>query len=135
MPALAPQSAPGCAKASLRCCMSLPCARVAALQRKSHYGCRMTIGWRFIGEVWGTYKRPLVLECVVPIPNRKEAEAIAKQRLKGAELHHGDRAVSARKGRAGQLTILGREEAVPGAKRDGSRFLKKNLSCRSCRPR
>ncbi len=57
---------------------------VAALQRESHYGCRMTIGWRFIGEVWGTYKRPLVLECVVPIPNRKEAEAIAKQRLKGA---------------------------------------------------
>ena len=45
----------------------------------------MTIGWRFIGEVWGTYKRPLVLECVVPIPNRKEAEAVARQRLAGAD--------------------------------------------------
>ena len=45
----------------------------------------MTIGWRFIGEVWGSHKRPIVLECVVPIPNRKEAEAVAKQRLAGAD--------------------------------------------------
>lgn len=45
----------------------------------------MTIGWRFIGEVWGTHRRPIVLECVVPIPNRKEAEAVAKQRLAGAD--------------------------------------------------
>jgi hypothetical protein len=26
-----------------------------------------------------------VLECVVPLPNRKEAEAVAKQRLAGAD--------------------------------------------------
>lgn len=45
----------------------------------------MTIGWRFIGEVWGAHKRPIVLECVVPIANRKEAEAVAKQRLAGAD--------------------------------------------------
>jgi hypothetical protein len=45
----------------------------------------MTIGWRFIGEIWGSHKRPIVLECVIPIANRKEAEAIARQRLAGAD--------------------------------------------------
>ena len=45
----------------------------------------MTVGWRFIGEIWGTYRRPIVLECVVPIANREEAEAIARQRLAGAD--------------------------------------------------
>lgn len=45
----------------------------------------MTIGWRFIGEIWGSHRRPIVLECVIPIPNRKEAEAIARQRLAGAD--------------------------------------------------
>jgi hypothetical protein len=45
----------------------------------------MTVGWRFIGEVWGVHKRPIVLECVIPIPDRKEAEAVAKQRLAGAD--------------------------------------------------
>ena len=45
----------------------------------------MTIGWRFIGEVWGVHKRPIVLECVIPIPDRKEAEAVAKKRLAGAD--------------------------------------------------
>jgi hypothetical protein len=43
------------------------------------------MGWRFIGEIWGTHKRPIVLECVVPIANRQEAEAIARQRLAGAD--------------------------------------------------
>ncbi len=38
----------------------------------------------FIGEVWGLQKRPIVLECVVPIPDRKQAEAIARKRLAGA---------------------------------------------------
>ncbi len=45
----------------------------------------MTIGWRFIGEIWSAHKRPMVLECVVPIADRKEAEAIARQRLAGAD--------------------------------------------------
>jgi hypothetical protein len=45
----------------------------------------MTVGWRFIGEIWGSYKRPIVLECVIPIANRKEAEAIARKRLAGAD--------------------------------------------------
>jgi hypothetical protein len=45
----------------------------------------MTIGWRFIGEIWSAHKRPIVLECVVPIADRKEAEAIARQRLAGAD--------------------------------------------------
>jgi hypothetical protein len=45
----------------------------------------MTIGWRFIGEVWGAHKRPIVLECVVPVADRKQAEAIAKKRLAGAD--------------------------------------------------
>lgn len=45
----------------------------------------MTIGWRFIGEIWGSHRRPIVLECVVPVANRKEAEAIARQRLAGAD--------------------------------------------------
>lgn len=45
----------------------------------------MTTGWRFIGEIWGSHKRPIVLECVIPISDRKEAEAIARQRLAGAD--------------------------------------------------
>jgi hypothetical protein len=45
----------------------------------------MTVGWRFIGEIWGAHKRPIVLECVIPIADRKDAEAIARQRLKGAD--------------------------------------------------
>lgn len=46
----------------------------------------MTAGWQFIGEVWGgAQKRPIVLECVIPIADRKEAEAIARQRLAGAD--------------------------------------------------
>lgn len=45
----------------------------------------MAFGWRFIGEVWGTYKRPIVLECIVPLASRKEAELIARQRLAGAD--------------------------------------------------
>jgi hypothetical protein len=45
----------------------------------------MTVGWRFIGEVWGAHKRPIVLECVIPIADRKEAEAVAKRRLAGAD--------------------------------------------------
>ena len=45
----------------------------------------MTVAWRFIGEVWGAYKRPIVFECVIPIADRKEAEAIARQRLAGAD--------------------------------------------------
>ena len=45
----------------------------------------MASGWRFVGEVWGSYKRPIVLECIVPLANRQEAELIAKQRLAGAD--------------------------------------------------
>lgn len=54
-------------------------------QRESHYAVPMTTGWRFIGEIWGERKRPIVLECIIPIANRKEAEAIARQRLAGAD--------------------------------------------------
>jgi hypothetical protein len=56
-----------------------------ATARESLYVVHMTVGWRFIGEVWGLSKRPIVLECVVPIADRKQAEAIAKQRLAGAD--------------------------------------------------
>ena len=45
----------------------------------------MTVGWRFVGEVWGLQKRPIVLECVVRVADRREAEAIARRRLAGAD--------------------------------------------------
>jgi hypothetical protein len=56
-----------------------------ASRSESLYVACMTVGWRFIGEVWGLSKRPIVLECVVPIADRKEAEAIARKRLAGAD--------------------------------------------------
>jgi hypothetical protein len=52
---------------------------------ESRYAGTMTIGWRFIGEIWSAHKRSMVLECVIPIADRKEAEAIARQRLAGAD--------------------------------------------------
>jgi hypothetical protein len=52
---------------------------------ESRYAAGMTTGWRFIGEIWGSHRRPIVLECVIPVANRKEAEAIARQRLAGAD--------------------------------------------------
>lgn len=52
---------------------------------ESVYDVCMTVGWRFIGEVWGHSKRPIVLECVIPIADRREAEAIARKRLAGAD--------------------------------------------------
>lgn len=65
--------------------MQAAAALAGTLRSESRYAAPMTIGWRFIGEIWGAHKRPIVLECVVPIANRKEAEAIARQRLAGAD--------------------------------------------------
>ena len=85
-----------------------PNSRCSRLRSESHYAVPMTTGWRFIGEIWGTHRRPIVLECVIPIADRKEAEAIARLRLAGAELHYRDRAVAARDGRVSSLRGLRR---------------------------
>jgi hypothetical protein len=42
-------------------------------------------GWKFVGEFKRKRTASLTLECIVAVPNRKEAEEIAIKRLIGAD--------------------------------------------------
>jgi hypothetical protein len=45
----------------------------------------MTAGWKFLGEFKRGRKASLSLECIVALPDRNEAEGIARKKLVGAD--------------------------------------------------
>jgi hypothetical protein len=45
----------------------------------------MRAGWKFVGEFRRGRKEPLALECIIAIPDRKKAQAIAREKLVGAD--------------------------------------------------
>lgn len=45
----------------------------------------MRAGWKFVGEFRQGRKKPLALECIIAIPDREKAQAIATKKLVGAD--------------------------------------------------
>jgi hypothetical protein len=45
----------------------------------------MGTGWKFVGEFRRGRKEPLALECIIAIPDPEKAQAIARDKLVGAD--------------------------------------------------